>query len=467
MTIFISYAREDQAIAEKLYYDLKRFGHAPWLDRFNILPGQNWQFEIKNALQCADYCIVLLSKSSVSKRGFVQKEHVMALDILDRFPETDIFLIPIRLDDCDIPMRLNKLNTMDLFPNYEHALNQLLSALSTPRQSNPPQSSTSNPFFYGGAVPTELFIGREDILQSIHNCIAGRTLQSFSIVGERRMGKSSVLAYIKDGLVSHFPNQNDYIVIYLDFMLNRCHTRAGFMRTLRKKIAESWHPPWDKKDDGQMDVFDDCLEYLQKNNKRLILLLDELETITQHPNEFDPLLEDFRANGQQGLLAMITATRIPLADLCAVHGISSPFFNIFRQRYLPLFSNEEWTRLIKTRMTVDSDAINWIEQMAGGHPFYTQMAASYLWDSLQIDHTCHIDVHQITHRLFDELEPHFNYLWHKCTKDEQSGLRFFAGISEKKPLPKIHNRLRQKGLIQDNALFSIAFQQFIQEVCYD
>ena len=362
----------------------------------------------------------------------MQKEHVMALDILDCFPETDIFLIPIRLDDCDIPTRLSHINTMDLFPNYEQSLNHLLRALSAPRQSNPTHSC--NPFFYGGAVPTDLFIGREDILQSIQNCIAGRTLQSFSIVGERRMGKSSVLAYIKDGLVSHFPNQNEYIVILLDLMTAQCKTRAGFMRILRKQIEQAWHKPWDKKDDGQMGVFDNCLEFLQKSNKRLILLLDELETIAQHPKEFDPLLEDLRANGQQGLLSMITATRIPLADLCEDHGISSPFFNIFRQRYLPLFSKEEWTHLVKSRMTLDLNALNWIEQMAGGHPCFTQMAASYLWDSIENHTVSHLDAENLTQLLFDELEPHFKYVWHKCSKEEQSGLRFFAGLSDQKPL---------------------------------
>ena len=41
-TVFISYAREDSDAAKRLKKDLKDAGLNPWLDKEELLPGQNW-----------------------------------------------------------------------------------------------------------------------------------------------------------------------------------------------------------------------------------------------------------------------------------------------------------------------------------------------------------------------------------------------------------------------------------------
>jgi len=128
MNIFISYAREDQQIAGQLYQDIKNQGYHPWLDIHDIIPGQKWEIEIKKALKVSDFCLVLLSENSISKRGYVQKEIKIAIDELDQFPESDIYLIPVRLDNCELPMQLSHLNAVDIFPHYEDGLNNILKA---------------------------------------------------------------------------------------------------------------------------------------------------------------------------------------------------------------------------------------------------------------------------------------------------------------------------------------------------
>jgi hypothetical protein len=45
--------------------------------------------------------VAILSKNSVGKRGSVQKELKQALDVLDEFPENEVFLIPARISECD------------------------------------------------------------------------------------------------------------------------------------------------------------------------------------------------------------------------------------------------------------------------------------------------------------------------------------------------------------------------------
>jgi hypothetical protein len=40
--IFLAHARGDEAQVRKLYADLKARGFDPWLDKVDLIPGQNW-----------------------------------------------------------------------------------------------------------------------------------------------------------------------------------------------------------------------------------------------------------------------------------------------------------------------------------------------------------------------------------------------------------------------------------------
>ncbi len=107
--IFLSYAKEDRAHVEKLYHRLKREGYKPWLDLFDLLPGQHWEQEIPNALRASDFIILFFSSTSVSKQGYVQKEFKLALEILDNIPNDRICVIPVRLDECIVPEKFSQL----------------------------------------------------------------------------------------------------------------------------------------------------------------------------------------------------------------------------------------------------------------------------------------------------------------------------------------------------------------------
>jgi hypothetical protein len=125
--MFISYARQDYEAAIRLYNDLKNAGLIPWLDKEDLLPGQSWGLEIRKAIKHSRYFLALFSSTSVSKRGYVQREFRKAIDTLDEFPEGEIFAIPIRLDDCEIPYeRFSDIERVDLFPNWEEGIERLL-----------------------------------------------------------------------------------------------------------------------------------------------------------------------------------------------------------------------------------------------------------------------------------------------------------------------------------------------------
>jgi len=142
MKAFISYAREDIEIAKKLYYDLKQRGIEAWLDVYDLLPGLKWKMAIKSVIQESNFFLTLLSKNSVNKRGFVQKELNFALDILDEIPDNDIFLIPIRIDNCDISHdKLTSLNWVNLSDSYEDGFNKIIQAINFERKHSQNQQT--------------------------------------------------------------------------------------------------------------------------------------------------------------------------------------------------------------------------------------------------------------------------------------------------------------------------------------
>ena len=105
----------DKEVVRTLYNRLKSDGFTPWLDQENLLPGQHWDREIRQAVRTSDAVVVCLSESSITKEGYVQKEIKLALDVAEEKPEGTIFLIPARLEDCKVPNRLDGWQWVDLF----------------------------------------------------------------------------------------------------------------------------------------------------------------------------------------------------------------------------------------------------------------------------------------------------------------------------------------------------------------
>lgn len=129
--VFISYAREDARHADRLYMDLRAAGIDAWLDTRCLMPGQNWKREITRVIRGAAYFLALISQHSINKRGFVQSEVKRALQVMTEVPNDQIFLIPVRLDECHpADEELQDINWVDLFPNYEKGLTRILKVCS-------------------------------------------------------------------------------------------------------------------------------------------------------------------------------------------------------------------------------------------------------------------------------------------------------------------------------------------------
>ena len=123
LSVFLCHSSGDKATVRDLYYKLLNDGIDPWLDQEKLVGGTDWSLEINKAIRRAHAVIVCLSKASITKRGFVQKEIKHALDVADEQPEGAIFLIPLRLEECDLPERLHGKQRIDYFsPQGYHRL---------------------------------------------------------------------------------------------------------------------------------------------------------------------------------------------------------------------------------------------------------------------------------------------------------------------------------------------------------
>ncbi len=128
--IFIAYVEEDLAHARRLRDALRDGGFAPWLDKDQLIAGQNWPRAIERAIDLSDAFIACLSTRSLAKRGTFQSELRYALDCANRMPLEESFLLPVRFDNCSVPHTIGKhVQYVDLFPDFDRGFRQLQRAL--------------------------------------------------------------------------------------------------------------------------------------------------------------------------------------------------------------------------------------------------------------------------------------------------------------------------------------------------
>lgn len=125
--VFISYAREDRETAWKLYSDLKNAEIEPWMESEDLLPGARLVETVRNQIKKSDFFLALVSEQSMSERGTVHSEIKLAQKILEEFPRSGTFIIPVRLDDCPTDYEITEgLKSVDLFLSYEDGFRDIL-----------------------------------------------------------------------------------------------------------------------------------------------------------------------------------------------------------------------------------------------------------------------------------------------------------------------------------------------------
>lgn len=115
LRVFLCHADEDKPKVRKLYERLLGNGYDVWFDENRLKPGADWKLSIEIAMRESHAIIICLSSTSVKKEGYVNVEILNALDIAKEKPEGTIFIIPVRLDECDVPYRFRNIQWTNLF----------------------------------------------------------------------------------------------------------------------------------------------------------------------------------------------------------------------------------------------------------------------------------------------------------------------------------------------------------------
>lgn len=126
--VFVSYATPDRHRVVPLCDRLTEHGIEVWIDFRRILPGQDWNLEIRRALARANIILVFVSNTSVDRRGYVQRELKAALDQQSERLADDIYVIPIILDDdTTIPEQVRRLQCIrSTEADWEHRVEETI-----------------------------------------------------------------------------------------------------------------------------------------------------------------------------------------------------------------------------------------------------------------------------------------------------------------------------------------------------
>jgi len=167
-----------------------------------------------------------------------------------------------------------------------------------------------NPFIFGKPVESDRFYNREEEIETSIGFI--KSLQNFSVVGERRIGKTSFLKHLlsRKTLANYGIDPEQYIAVYCAIDSLYEIKKDILIMTIVEKIEK-----YIQVEVESADVFEKLralIENLALNGKNLIIALDELEIIA-------PLLDDFshwlRSIFQSGNVVAITASRTTVAKL--------------------------------------------------------------------------------------------------------------------------------------------------------
>jgi tRNA A-37 threonylcarbamoyl transferase component Bud32 len=335
-----------------------------------------------------------------------------------------------------------------------------------------------NPFFNRHRITDPAyFFGRQRELERLYSAIATR--QCVSVVGERKLGKSSLLTRL-----SHAPTLHSfgldpalYVFVYFDLEGMASARRDDFWMELLDTIA-SQLPPGDMAqglrkqiDSGEVRFMTArrALRRLRDTGLEVVLMLDEFESLARNA-QFDPdFYGELRSLAGELGLVIITASKRSLYDLTYENSstLSSPFFNIFSEMPIGLMTLGDAREILsalsgRTGAAFCAEEVDWALDLSGPHPFFTQVIGSHLCEAPGSGQLRSAAVYEMIRKRFTaEAEDHYRYIWASLDSSEQSGL-----LALPRTVEPILKTLRAKSLVReidDQPMpFSDAFAAFLE-----
>ncbi|MEW5867714.1 MAG: AAA family ATPase [Chloroflexota bacterium] len=331
----------------------------------------------------------------------------------------------------------------------------------------------NNPFTFGNPIrEPERFYGRQAELGQIVTRLLSGALESTSVIGERRSGKTSLLKYLahEQGASRLGLAPGRYCTVYIDFEGLTDITPARFWQRVLGLLGRSLcSPALDETIQAfrkleNYDVFDleDVFQAVDNLGVKVVLLMDEFEYVIQNPNFGVSFFAGLRSIAINYPLALVSATRRELVDLCHSDEIKgSPFFNIFATVFLRPFSPAEVQDLLDgytggSDMAFEPQEKGLVLRIAGGYPIFVQIAGHFLWEGKRQGLSGQALLDYTRKNFEQQADPHFSYLWNQCSESEKITLLAILALGQEKPGKKSTPNLENIGRVHRRAQLDLA-----------
>lgn len=313
------------------------------------------------------------------------------------------------------------------------------------------------------------FVGRAAELHDVYTLLAA--MQSCSIVGPRRIGKSSLLYHLTHSAVyqSQITNHQNYIFAFIDLQELTGLGPEDFFYTAVERLtrASGGRLKSDVERDGTQAGFRRFLGRVSDEGWRLVLCCDEFEMLSTNPRFTADFFAYLRGLCSNYNLALVTSSQASLFDLCHQGNLqTSQFWNIFVERALGLMPEEEARALItepfqRASRPLPSAEVAPVLALAGRHPFFIQMACYHLFELGVMEPAT------LAARFFEEARRHYAYEWERL---DSVGQGYLIGLI-RGDAPTLDSALFQhlkrnaivSGKPEAVALVSEGWQRFVEE----
>jgi tRNA A-37 threonylcarbamoyl transferase component Bud32 len=316
------------------------------------------------------------------------------------------------------------------------------------------------------------FVGRARELSKIFSRIGASRPQSISVVGDRRIGKSSLLHYINNPEVRarYLDRCDSYAFCFIDLQQKRRLTLTEFFKELFALLANELRDEGLRSLEARFDSVRELLERFKRDGCKLVVLFDEFDAITTN-RAFDLEFFSFlRSIANNYDVAYVTSSARDLQELCHTQLIAdSPFFNIFTNVFLRPFSRTEAMELIarpsaEAGLPLDGYARR-ITEIAGYFPYFLQIACSNYFDHL-LESEGKLDREEVEAMFLDEAKGQFRFIWDHMSESYRKCIRDFITNSRvEKEQEHIYEDLKRAGyFIEDERgprVFSTLFSTIV------
>jgi hypothetical protein len=333
--------------------------------------------------------------------------------------------------------------------------------------------SLSNPYTNRKAILNpEDFFGRERETRDIY----ARTVkgESVSLVGERRMGKSTLLRAVNfAGERERFGIPESFHVAYVDMQYVGHCSEDELLEYVCLQLEEATGIPGEGAGRGRLKHL---MRAARAQRLHVVLAIDEFDILLGNPAIPGDLFSLFRSlAGDFGLAYAIASREGSIEPLAAKHELGSSFLNIFATINVGPFDLPAARDLLieparREGVTFDDTEMKWAFALAGYHPFFLQIAAYHLFRLKFEDLAPTERLRQLRRDFLFEAKPHFDDLQSRLTVAEREAI---AGLEAAEsppqgPVGRVVQSLVRRGILMEDRhvpggarLFSLAFADFL------